>query len=156
MAQKQVQCDSDVQRCNQETERLKSKIHELEAEEADLKRRLLGAERYKDTLKEAKLKTTKLEFLLDKLADKLEFYKDDLDQCKIDLMAAKNFQVFKKKLSRKFANIKKAGFKKTPRMIMLTKTPIWILVWRCGSPITRVNPSTPHTSTPCHRHTSQK
>ena len=80
-----------VERCQQEIERLKSKIHDLEAEEADLKRRLMGAERYKESLKDLKVKETKLGFVLDKLADKLEFYKDDLDQCKIDLIAAKQF-----------------------------------------------------------------
>ena len=77
-----------LERCNQEIERLKSKIHDLEAEESDLKRRLLGAERYKETLKDLKVKETKLGFTLEKLTDKLEFYKDDLDQCKIDLIAA--------------------------------------------------------------------
>ena len=82
---------SFVERCQQEIERLKSKIHDLEAEEADLKRRLMGAERYKESLKDLKVKETKLGFVLDKLADKLEFYKDDLDQCKIDLIAAKQF-----------------------------------------------------------------
>ena len=70
---------------------MKSKIHDLEAEESDLKRRLLGAERYKETLKDLKVKETKLGFTLEKLADKLEFYKDDLDQCKIDLIAANTF-----------------------------------------------------------------
>ena len=53
-----------------------------------MKRRLLGAERYKETLKDLKVKETKLGFTLEKLTDKLEFYKDDLDQCKIDLIAA--------------------------------------------------------------------
>ena len=81
-----------IDRCKKEIERLKSKIHDLEAEEADLKRRLMGAERYKETLKDLKVKETKLGFTLEKLADKLEFYKDDLDQCKIDLIAAKQFK----------------------------------------------------------------
>lgn len=92
MGQKQVQCDADVENCNKEVERLKSKIHDLELEEADLKRRLNSATRYKDTLREAKEKQTKLEFSLEKLADKLEFYKDDLDTCKIDLLAAQQIQ----------------------------------------------------------------
>ncbi len=52
----------------------------------------MAAERYKETLKEVKLKATKLEMLVDKLQDKLELYKDDLDNCKLDLMDAKNFQ----------------------------------------------------------------
>ena len=53
----------------------------------------MGAERYKETLKEVKLKSTKLEMLVDKLKDKLELFKDDLDECKLDLMDALNFQV---------------------------------------------------------------
>ena len=93
MAQKQVQCDGDVENCKKETQRLKSKIHEMELEESDLKRRLNGAERYKETLKDAKIKTQKLEFALEKLTDKIEFYKDDLDTCKIDLLAAKQIEV---------------------------------------------------------------
>ena len=90
MAQKQKQCEGDIDMCHKEIERLKSKIHDLELEEADLKRRLAGAERYKESLKDAKIKQTKLEFTLEKLADKLEFYKEDLDQCKIDLLGAHN------------------------------------------------------------------
>ena len=92
MAQKQVQCDADVDNCGKETERLKSKLHDLQLEEADLKRRLNLAQRYKETLKDAKAKEAKLTLTLEKLADKLEFYKEDLDSCKIDLLAAQQHE----------------------------------------------------------------
>ena len=65
----------------------------MELEESDLKRRLNAAQRYKETLKDCKIKTQKLEFALEKLTDKMEFYKDDLDTCKIDLLAAKQIEV---------------------------------------------------------------
>ena len=92
MAQKQVQCDADVENCGKETERLKSKLHDLQLEEADLKRRLNQAQRYKETLKDAKAKEAKLTLTLEKLADKLEFYKEDLDSCKIDLLGAQQHE----------------------------------------------------------------
>jgi predicted nucleic acid-binding Zn-ribbon protein len=92
MAQKQTQCDTDVENCHKEVGNLKTKIHDLELEQSDLKRRLNKAQRYKETLQDAKIKQTKLEFTLEKLGDKLEFVKDELDTCKIDLLGAKQVQ----------------------------------------------------------------
>ena len=40
----------------------------------------MDAERYKDNLREAKYVITKLEFKMEKLADRLEILKDDLNQ----------------------------------------------------------------------------
>ena len=84
---------ADVENCHKEVGNLKTKIHNLELEQSDLKRRLNKAQRYKETLQDAKIKQTKLEFTLEKLGDKLEFVKDELDTCKIDLLGAKQIQV---------------------------------------------------------------
>ena len=68
-------------------------MHDLELEESDLKRRLNAAQRYKETLKDCKTKQSKLEFTLEKLVDKMEFVKEELDTCKIDLLGAQQIQV---------------------------------------------------------------
>ena len=47
-------------------------MHDLEAENSELKRRLMDAERYKEKLKEAKYTITKLEYKLEKLQDRRE------------------------------------------------------------------------------------
>lgn len=92
MGEKQKECKSEKQRCKIETERLNKKIHDLEAINSELKRRLMDAEKYKDQLKEATEKITKLEFVVEKLTDKLEIIKDDVSQCKLDMLNANSVQ----------------------------------------------------------------
>ena len=62
MGEKLKESRSDRLRCLSENDRLRKKIHDLEAENAELKRRLLAAEKYKDQLRESKYAIGKLEY----------------------------------------------------------------------------------------------
>ncbi len=84
---------ADRLRCLSENERLRQKKKELEAENSELKRRFLEAERYKERLTEAKYAIGKFEYKVEKLNDQAERIKDELEQCKLHLMTANNYEV---------------------------------------------------------------
>lgn len=53
----------------------------------------MDAEKYKDQLREAKYIIGKFEYKMEKQQDRLEKVKDDVAQCKLDLLNARNYQV---------------------------------------------------------------
>jgi chromosome segregation ATPase len=93
MGEKLKESRADRSRCLVENERLRKKVRELEVENAELRRRLLDAEKYKDLLRDAKYAIGKLEYKVEKLQDQLEQVKDKLAQCKLDLLNANSYQV---------------------------------------------------------------
>ncbi len=80
-------------RCLSENERLKKKMHDIDAENSELRRRLLAADKYKDQLREAKYAAGKLEYKIEKLQDRMEAAKDQLAQCKLDMLNVKSYVV---------------------------------------------------------------
>ena len=81
-------CRNTVKRCKVEIGSKKQRLHQVEIENSELKRRLMDAQKYKDQLKEVRSHIEKEEYQVEKLQDKLEVLVDDVATCKIDLLNA--------------------------------------------------------------------
>jgi predicted nuclease with TOPRIM domain len=56
-----VECRNQVKRCKSEIQAKKTRLHQVEVENSELKRRLMNAQKYKDQLKEVRSEITKQE-----------------------------------------------------------------------------------------------
>ena len=83
---RKAECEANNGRCINEVATLRKTLEEKKNENTELKRRLLEAQKYKDELTKVRRNTDKVHYRHDKLQDKLDLIKDEVAECKIDLL----------------------------------------------------------------------